>query len=127
MSMAIQILDKSFCKGRNGIYSLQFNDIPQLREVVSDVYSATSMAHASRYSLRSHQVSVLQMYEGAMHLALMEILVKVNKTRVPDDLDQKTPMNYLVVNYILNHIKHEWVMPETDPYLSDVWLFYAEI
>ena len=25
-------------------------------------------------------------------------------------------MNSLVVNYSLNHIKHEWVVPNTDPY-----------
>ena len=37
------------------------------------------------------------------------------KRRIPGDSDRNKPVNSLVVNYILNHIKHEWVVPDTEP------------
>ena len=37
MGVAIQILDKSLCKGRNGRNYLQFNTVRQLQTGVSDV------------------------------------------------------------------------------------------
>ena len=80
----------------------------------SDVYSATDAAHSSSYSLKYHSVSVLHMYEGRMQSLLMEWFSKVTKKRIPDNLDRKKPLKYLVINYILNDIKHERVGSETD-------------
>ena len=48
MGVDIQILEKSLCKGKNGRDYLQFITVRQLREAVSDVYSATSTAQARR-------------------------------------------------------------------------------
>ena len=62
MGVAIQILEKSLCKVRDGRDYLEFNTVRQLRAAVSDIYSATSTAHASRYSLKSHWGSVLNTY-----------------------------------------------------------------
>ena len=73
MGVAIHILEKSLCKGKNERDYLQFNTVCQLRSAVSDVYSATSTSHKSRYSLKSQHDSVLHMYEGDMQLALMKI------------------------------------------------------
>ena len=86
-----------------------------MRSVVSYVYSAMPPDHMSRYSLRSYWVSVLYMYEGDIQLVLMEIFSKGMKRRMPEDSDLNKPVNVLVVNYILNNIEHEWVMPDTDP------------
>ena len=69
--MAIQMLDNSLWKVINKRDYLQFNTVRQLRAAVLDVYSATSMSHASRYLPKSHLVSVLHIYKGAMYLALM--------------------------------------------------------
>ena len=98
--MVIQMLDKSLGKGRKGRNYLQFKTVRQLRAEVSDVYSATSMAHKSRYSLKSHRGSVINMYEGAMQSALMKKFVKGTKRRMPEDSDRNKPVNSLVVNYI---------------------------
>ena len=48
MGVAIQILEKSLCKVRDGRYYLEFNTVRKLRAAVSDIYSAMSTAHASR-------------------------------------------------------------------------------
>ena len=45
----------------------------------------------------------------------MEDFVRGMKRSIPEDSDRNKPVNYLVVNYIFNHIKHEWVIPDTDP------------
>ena len=45
----------------------------------------------------------------------MEKFVKGTTRRMPEDPDWNKPMNSLVVNYFLNHIKHEWVIPENEP------------
>ena len=71
IGVAIQILENCFSKGRNGRDYSKINTDHQLRAAVSDVYSAMSMAHASRYSLNSPQFSVLHMYEGVMQSSLM--------------------------------------------------------
>ena len=86
-----------------------------MRAAVSEVYSATSTAHESRYSLNSHQGSVLHIYKRAIHSDLMEIFYKGTKRRILVESDWNKPVNALVVNYILNHIEHEWVMPDTEP------------
>ena len=49
-----------------------------------------------------------------MQLALMEKFVKGTKRRIPEDSYWNKPVNYLVVNYILNHIEHEGVMTRTE-------------
>ena len=49
-----------------------------------------------------------------MQLALMEVFAKDMNWRIPEDLGFNKPVNYLVVNYILNHTKHYWVMPDTE-------------
>ena len=71
MGVAIQMMYKSLCKVRNGGHYLQFNTVHKLWASVSDVYSATSTAHESRYSLKSHWSSVIHVYKGAMQSALM--------------------------------------------------------
>ena len=114
MCVVIQMLEKYFCKGRNERCYSQFNTVHPLWALVLDFYSATSMAHTSRYSLKSHWISVLHMYEGSMQLALMEVFAKDMNWRIPEDLGFNKPVNYLVVNYILNHTKHYWVMPDTE-------------
>ena len=96
--MDIQILNKSLCTGRNKRSYLQFNTFRQLLALVSDVYSATSTYHKSRYSLKSHQGIILNMYEGAMQSALMERFVKGVKRRIPEDSDRNKPVNSLVVS-----------------------------
>ena len=93
---------------------LQLNTSRQLRAAVSYVYSATSTAHESRYSLKSYRGNVLHMYEVDMQSALMVIFVKGMKRRIPKDPDWNKPVNLLVVDYILNHIEHEWVIPGTE-------------
>ena len=45
----------------------------------------------------------------------MERFANIMKRRIPEDSNRNKPVNYLVVNYISNHIEHEWVMPDTDP------------
>ena len=115
MGVSIQIMDKSLCKGRNRRNYLHFNTVCQLQAAVSDVYSMISKTHESGYSLKSHQGSVIHMYEGDMQSALVEKFVKGMNRRIPEDSDCNKPMNYLVVNYILNHIEHDWLMPNTDP------------
>ena len=50
-----------------------------------------------------------------MQLALMESSDKGTKRRMLEDSYRNKPVNYLLVNYILNHIEHEWVMPNTEP------------
>ena len=50
-----------------------------------------------------------------MQSTLMKIFDKGTKRRTPYDSDWNKPMNLLLVNYILNHIKHEWVVPDTEP------------
>ena len=50
-----------------------------------------------------------------MQSELMGIFDKGTKRRMTEDSDRNKPVNSLVVNYILNHIKHEWVMPDTNP------------
>ena len=77
--MAIQMMEKSLCKRRNGRSYLQFNNVCQLRAAVSDVYSATSTAHKSRYSLNSHRVSVMHMYKGSMQSESMENLLRARR------------------------------------------------
>ena len=54
------------------------------------------------------------MYEGDTQSELMEIFVKGMKRRIPEDSYQNKPVNSLVVNYILNHIEHDWVMSNTE-------------
>ena len=115
MGVSIQIMYKSFCKGRNRRIYLQFNTVRQLWAAVSYLYSMTSTTHKSRYPLKSHQGSVLHMYEGDIQSALVEKFVKGMKRMMPEDSDCNKPVNYLVVNYILNHIEHDWLMPNTDP------------
>ena len=46
------------------------------------------------------------MNERAMQLLLMKKFAKSTKRRIPEDSDQNKPVNYLVENYILNHIKN---------------------
>ena len=65
--------------------------------------------------MKSHRGSVLHMYEGAIQSALMEIFIKGMKRKISEDSDHIKPVNSLVVNYILNHIEYEWVIPDTDP------------
>ena len=60
---------------------------------VSNVYSATSTDHKSRYSLKSHTGSVLDMYEGDMQSALMEIFAKFMKRRMLEDSDKNKTVN----------------------------------
>ena len=50
-----------------------------------------------------------------MQLSLMKIFSKGMNRRISDDSDRNKPVDSLVVNYILNNIKHKWVMPDTDP------------
>ena len=38
--------------------------------------------------------------------------------RMPEYSDRNKPVNSLVVNYILNNIKHEWVMHDTDKFMK---------
>ena len=85
MGVDIQITGKSLCKVRNGRGYLYFNTVHQLRAEVSDVYSEISTAHESRYSLKSHQGSVLHMYEVSMQLALIEIFAKIMNRKIPED------------------------------------------
>ena len=114
MGVALQILEKSLCKGRKIIKYLWFNTICQLRAAVSDVYSAASTDHESIYSLKSHRGSVIHMYVGYMESSLTEKFVKGVQRRMPEYSDHNKPVNSLVVKYILNNIEHEWVMPDTD-------------
>ena len=115
IGVSIQILEKFLCKGRNGRDYLQFNTVCQLRAAASYVSSSTSMDHASIHSLKSHMGSVLHMYEVDMKSALIEIFSKVTRRRMSKDPHQNKPINSLVVNYMLSHIKHEWLMPDTEP------------
>ena len=55
------------------------------------------------------------MHEGDIQSALTEMFVKGMKRRILEDSDQNKPVNYLVVNYILNNIEHECVIPDTEP------------
>ena len=55
------------------------------------------------------------MNKGAMQSTSMEIFVKGTKSRTSEDSDRNKPVNSLVADYILNHIEHEWVMPNTKP------------
>ena len=71
------------------------------------------MAHTGRYSLKSHRGSLIHMYKGAMQSDLMEIFAKGTNRRMPEDSDRNKSVNSLLENYILNHIEHEWVMPNT--------------
>ena len=86
-----------------------------MRAAVSDFYSATSTAHESIYSLKSHRGIVIHMYKGYIQPELMEIFDKVMTRKMPEDSDWNKPVNSLVVNYILNHIEHERVIPDTKP------------
>ena len=67
MGVVIQVLEKSLSNGRNTRNYLQLNTVRQLRAAAPDIYSATSDAHSSCYSLKYNHRSVLHMYEGAMH------------------------------------------------------------
>ena len=104
------------CKGINGRDYLQFITVRQLRVAVSEVYSETPTGHKIRYSLKSHPGSVLHMYEGSIQSVFMEIFAKETKRRMLEDSDWNKPVNSLVVNYILNHIRHKWVMLDTEPF-----------
>ena len=115
MGVDIQILEKSLCKRINRRNYLQFSTVHQLRAAVSYVYSATSTAHDSRYPLESHWGSVLHMYEGDMQLAFTGKYFKGIKRRIPEYSDLNKTVNSVVVNYILNNVEHEWVMPNTEP------------
>ena len=44
----------------------------------------------------------------------MERFSKGIEKNIPEDSDHNKPLNYLVINYILNDIKHERVGSETD-------------
>ena len=81
MGVAIQKLEKSLANRRNGKNYIQFNTIRKLRAAALDIYSATSAAHSSRYSLKSHRRSVLNIYEDVMQSLLMERLSKGTKKR----------------------------------------------
>ena len=35
--------------------------------------------------------------------------------RITEESDRNKPVNSFLVNYILNHIEHEWVIPDTEP------------
>ena len=48
-----------------------------------------------------------------MQSSLMKRFEKGMKNRMPEDLDRNKPLNYLVINYILNDINHEWFGSET--------------
>ena len=50
-----------------------------------------------------------------MQSVLVEIFAKGMKRRTMEDSDQNKPGNPLLVYFILDYIKHEWVMPDTDP------------
>ena len=97
-----------------------------MRVDVSEVYSAMPTAYKSRYLLKSHRGSVINIHEGDLQSALMEIFSKCMKRSMPEDLDRNRPVNSWVVNYILNHIEHEWVMPNTDPYRKRELLITAD-
>ena len=109
MGVAIQKLEKSLANRRNSKNYIQFNTIRKLRAAALDIYSATSAAHSSRYSLKYHRGSVIHMYERVMQSSLMERFAKGINNRIPEYSDQKKPLNYLVIKYILNDIGHEWV------------------
>ena len=49
-----------------------------------------------------------------MKSSIMERFSKVMKKRMPEDSDRNKPYNSLVMNYILNDIKHECVGSDTD-------------
>ena len=53
------------------------------------------------------------MYKGDMQSEFMEKFVKGMKRRMLEESDRNKPVNSLVVNYILNHIEHEWEMLNT--------------
>ena len=54
------------------------------------------------------------MYTRRIQSFLMELFSKGTKKRIPDDLDRKKALNYLMINCILNDINHEWDGSETD-------------
>ena len=49
-----------------------------------------------------------------MQSSLMERFSKGTNNSMPEYSYRNKPLNYLVVNYILNDIKHVWVGSETD-------------
>ena len=49
-----------------------------------------------------------------MQSSLMERFTKGMKKIIPEDSDQNKTLNYLVINYILNDTKNEWVVSDTD-------------
>ena len=49
-----------------------------------------------------------------MQSSLMERFDKGTKKRMPEDSERNKPLNYLVINYILNNTEHKWVGSETD-------------
>ena len=77
------MLEKSFSIGKNGRNYFQFNTARQLQAAESKKYLATTAAYSSRYYLKSHSGSVLNIYEGAMQSSLMESFSKVMKKRMP--------------------------------------------
>ena len=50
-----------------------------------------------------------------MQLAFMKRYAKGMKRKMLEDSYRNKPLNSLIVSYILNHIKHEWVMFDTEP------------
>ena len=114
MGVVIYTLEKYLSNGSNGRNYLQFNMVRQLRVAASEIYAATDAANSSTYFLKSHHGIVLHMYEGVMQSFIMERFPKGNKKIMPEYLDQNKPLKYLVINYILNDIKHKWVGSDTD-------------
>ena len=114
MGVVIQVLEKSLSNGRNGRNYLQFNTFRHLQAVALDIYSSIASAHSSRYSLNYCCGSFLHMYEGTIQSSLMERFDWGTKKRMPEDSGRNKPLKYLVINYTLNDIVHEWVVSDTD-------------
>ena len=77
------MLEKSLSNRRNVRNYLWFNTVRQLRVAALEIYSATDADHSSHYSIKSHNGSVLNLYEGAMQYSIMERFAKGMKKRMP--------------------------------------------
>ncbi len=115
MGLALLMLEKSVCKGRNSDSYVQFDTLRKIRTAVGSVYAATSQAAELRYCMKGSRNQVLHLYDGPTQTVFVERFVRGMAARMPQESSQNLPMSGVVVRYVLSVCESEWWDESTAP------------
>ena len=115
MGLALLMLEKSVCKGRNSDAYTQFDTVRNIRTAIGSVYTATSQAAELRYCMKGSRNQVLHLYDGPTQTVFVERFVKGMAARMPQKSSQNLPMSGVVVRYVLSVCEKEWWDVTTSP------------